>query len=597
MYLIPDKKWNLTGNEPEQSKLFFELWLEKVGFDSHFTYELPLHSCYQLLRNLQNIIPLVKQKTISPENITDIIEEILNRLEGNIWLNKFYPNEIQHIKTVLTEAKTSSLYKDITIQNKLELILEAFLNTLQKDNIQLKQLRAVCDLAQSKQTYTTIEKNIDEFLTDLIHAGHSKLYLHKWVVREIIEHQKDLLGQNSVEKLAGARFLGSISTKSYSVLLKTSANARIQSTGNIKFVENKEDIPEKFLTLNLPSVNSSTSRYVIVEVGNSLDVYAAFEEAVNILTRYLSSVRFQKLSFTSPEISSSGIVLDLSSDTAIQIENVPKLISRSIFSADKFYSIEAKSGKNQKTFDAIDKVLYWFEIAQKSPAELKFISLWTALEFLFSVPGYKTIDGIVSYLPPYFGLAYARSVLKDFDRHVEFANIISPGKISSDLMKYCSNKDKRMHPDYTKMLSTCCDDETIADSLSIHPILKRKFYKVRRLNPSFKTGNRFTLLSDLDSIECDLILDVKRFYRTRNMLVHGAEIQDRNLDRILKRMEYMMSFIIDKLADAYYYNPNHSLTALHEVFYSSYQFYKKRIDEGKTDFGGTVFPRLLYSKH
>ncbi len=81
------------------------------------------------------------------------------------------------------------------------------------------------------------------------------------------------------------------------------------------------------------------------------------------------------------------------------------------------------------------------------------------------------------------------------------------------------------------------------------------------------------------------------------MLVHGAEIQDRNLDRILRRMEYIISFIIDKLTDAYHYNPEHSLTALHEVFYSSYQFYKNQITLGKAGVRTTVYPHLLYSKH
>ncbi len=159
-------------------------------------------------------------------------------------------------------------------------------------------------------------------------------------------------------------------------------------------------------------------------------------------------------------------------------------------------------------------------------------------------------------------------------------------------------KTEKTKADYMKVLEVCFENEKLAESLDIYPIVKRKFYKVRRLNPKLpSTGTgQITLLEDLEGIEKRIIQDIKLFYRIRNMLVHGAEIKDHNFERILRRLEYTTSFIIDKLLHLYSNNPNHSLHCMHEVHTVSAQHSKKLIADGKTTNWLTIFPRLLYSK-
>ncbi len=196
--------------------------------------EPPLHSCYQTLKTLKSLLPFIKDGIIHEENIPDMAEEILSRLKKDIWLVKIYPTDTVHLRETINKAKTS--YRDKRIQNELELILESFLNTIELEDPVNKQIKNVCELLQTPRTYSVIEACLDELLTDLIHHGHSEEFLHKWVVRDIIEHEKDLLQQTSFEKLNNA-LIGSKSAKDFKVLLKTNANTRIPSSSFINFYE------------------------------------------------------------------------------------------------------------------------------------------------------------------------------------------------------------------------------------------------------------------------------------------------------------------------------------------------------------------------
>ncbi len=143
-----------------------------------------------------------------------------------------------------------------------------------------------------------------------------------------------------------------------------------------------DDIPDHFKNIKdveLPKVKSSGSRFALIDISDGLDIYAAFNNARELLSRYLSSVRFQKISVLPIEVSENGMVLDLRSNAVINIETQQTRTGRPLFNADRFYSLEGKTPKNERTFELLDKVLYWYEIAQKSPPEPKLISLWTAL--------------------------------------------------------------------------------------------------------------------------------------------------------------------------------------------------------------------------
>lgn len=101
---------------------------------------------------------------------------------------------------------------------------------------------------------------------------------------------------------------------------------------------------------------------------------------------------------------------------------------------------------------------------------------------------------------------------------------------------------------------------------------------------------------ELDRVEFNQKYDIKAFYRARNMLVHGAEIKGRNIERMLLRMEYLTSFIIDKMLHTYSKNPGFSIQEIHEVYSNSYKKFKKDISDETIKDNRVIFPLILFSK-
>src|SRR5262249_44202421 len=136
-------------------------------------------------------------------------------------------------------------------------------------------------------------------------------------------------------------------------------------------------------------IRASTIRPAIVAVDECCDCHAAIEEGRRLLTRYLHSTRLDHLRFDRT-ISPWAVTKETVGGATRYVEADRRLQDRQLFNDEGFYHLSADD-RNRQTFVALDRILYWLEQARRSADETQLIALWTAMEFLFSMPNRETV--------------------------------------------------------------------------------------------------------------------------------------------------------------------------------------------------------------
>jgi hypothetical protein len=419
-----------------------------------------------------------------------------------------------------------------------------------------------------------------ELVNDLLHLGHSRDHLHAWFTG-MIALNKDAVPY--VDKLAKIASLGRPLEGGFDTVFAVSVSDSVPASGPIRF---SKSLPADF---KLPGDSGlttiSSSQLALVRVQGVPDWRAAIEAGRRLLVRYLHSTRLDRFKFDRT-ISNHAAARHVPSNTTDETRGLRRLTERRLHNDEGFYKLDPQEC-NPATFAQLDRVVYWLEQSRRWDDVGRLIALWTAMEFLFSKSATSALATIAQLLPAYLVPTLGRELLRDLWAYIEHADI----KLTSDLKDRLDVKPairaRTRRVDLEKLLELCLEDDKgnlLRSRIEEYPILLRKYYRVRRLDPRLKLASSSNpeIWNDLDRFERRVLFEVRYAYRARNAIVHDAATDVVQIERLVQRLNWMVCTSLDTLLYQYTRNLTLSLTDLHDINQQSYLRWKSRLKDKAT---------------
>ncbi len=564
MYVVNSTKWEnsrLSGQE----KLLADTWLEAVGDDGTAACWPPVFSCYQLFCNLLEILDEIGRQGLRPYHLTHAIEELLFRLDEGTWLEDEFPLDLRLMREKLRDAqdRTKDTLDDIRVRNETASFLRAFVRKVEFASPCSTQVRLLSEKVANGATHFGITRRaVHELTNDLRHLGYARAHLSRWMLREVVGSTGP---QSYLERFGSGTALATERLRDFEVLFHVAAPRSVRDARTSRFLNSAPN--DWAFSPSSPFIRNANNRCALVRVSGIFDCHSAIVFARAALSRYFWSAALDGLDF---DRSISKYSASKATDDAyVYEEQEPRVLrSRLLKNAHLVDAIPAGT-RNEHTFGAVDRILYWIEQARRADPSAGLISNWTALEFLFTLPGLSDLDAVQAYLPFYLAPAYPRLLLLDFWK---FFLHIRPA-ISTDVatrleIRSGTHGRERRTCNLVKLLEACLEDGStniISPLIADYPVVIAKFHRVRRLKPGTAS-----LIEDVTSFNKKLVFDVRTCYRARNTVVHNAATNVSENERLLQRLSWMLSATLDQVIFQFSRNPTLALTDIHACFRASY---------------------------
>jgi hypothetical protein len=593
MYVVHFTKWEsarIAGHE----QLLVDSWLEAVADDTSPVSWPPLYSTLQLLRNLLAILPDVDRDVLGGYHVADMVEEILDRLETETWLDVRYHLETVFLKEKLrgVRDRTKDTADDVQVRQHFASLLRSFLLKIDRDDPVRLQRGYLCDKAADRTTsFQVVRRAVAEYTNDLIHLGYSRTHLHESCLRTTVEASDT---RTYLEVIRGSDGVRPDRFQAFEVIFTVASPAQVKSTDSINFCS---EIPAGWaLDPGSDFLRDRQSKIAIVTVGAARDHFAAINQARAQVGRYLASTRWHFLQFDrsisayaaarevtldSPASSAEmGVDAPAAGAPAVIEERAPRELTNHTIRNDRaFYSIPGKGSYNEATFAELDRVLFWLEQSRQTKDLGRLIAEWTALEFLCTLPGKNDLNSILSVVPAYVVPSYCRWLLLDFWNHLLHVRIEFSGELKLRLgITKEAKPGARRDVDLFALHALCLEGDELSNPLrhliSDYSFLIAKWYRVRRMN----AGKR-SAADDIAVFHRQMEFDLKACYRARNTIVHDAAVNIAQVDRVAQRLNWMLCMCLDRVLFQFSRNPHMTLIDLHRCHTESYDKWRKDLKD------------------
>ena len=131
-----------------------------------------------------------------------------------------------------------------------------------------------------------------------------------------------------------------------------------------------------------------------------------------------------------------------------------------------------------------------------------------------------------------------------------------------------------------RLLEECLKDDAtnpLKVVIAEYPLLMRKYRRVRLLDPT--PQDDMPIRRCLSRFEKEIAFELRFAFRARNTIVHDAAIQIVQIDRLIQRLNWMLSTALDTLLFQFVHNPTVALTDLHEINKLNFAKWKQRLKE------------------
>jgi len=610
MNLLTNWDSSLAGQKTEAAEKFLiGKWLEKTHHDNQEYNSIPLYSAFQLLRNLKLSIPLILDKTVSRYNVRSIAEELLFRLSRECWLHELYPVEISHLRgklesLVSQESSNRRKEADSTLKD-MAFLLEAFENkVIAQDPFSLQRER-LATLSQSEgldlEVFANVEATVDEFVADLLHSGHARDYLHRWMLKYVIGKSGVDIETSYMRRFLNAPPLGQehsfvVFILSYLPLSFSTDTLPISRTIPVEF-RSWRGYEVAIQRFGIPVENDSAApgdRNWLIVRNRASDYQAAIDQARD-LVGLMFDTKFNNVTFVRTLPGQQLVAQEKDSD-GFFVGSFPRSSAykqESLKNEVFFYEME-RQRCNRRAFARLERALNWYHVTLQSnaPLETKLISLWTTVEYLFSMDGEKEpeIVKIRRFLPPYIVLNRCRIQLLEFYHLVRKFQIELPEGTqlvdTADPQKVILAKFLEFCYLITKQRTAFCL------KLEEEPLLLKKLSDLASLSP--QASEDTTPLRFFETLEQKVRFDIDSIYRTRNRLVHQAEMDMVDLNRIFRRLNCLLVTVLDQVLFRFRFNKHDSLEAFHYAFSTHYEILKNKIGENTATYSDVAEPQLSF---
>lgn len=571
MYIVNLTKWD-PNRIVGQEKMLADAWIEAVSDDCSHVAWPPIFSTLQLLRNLRNVIQDISRGTLRPYQLTHCIEEIEARFEKPNWLNNLFDPDIKLLMEKLRWVKDHTKTEDAAhIRGRSEVgsYLNAFITKVELADPIENQIRRLADLNDDATTrFHVLTASIHELINEIMHFGHSRAHLIRWMISKIIN------GNNLVpysESFRRSQHLIETDTRSYEVLFNVATPNFVRGSQNVEILD---QAPNGW-NLDDRSKFKETTKSRIAKVSvSSRDAQGAIRLARASLSRFLWSSRYGNVDFD--RALSRHAVAKIEGESNSFEEPEPRHLHRHrLRNGERLHSIDPAT-RNPQTFSALQRILFWLEQAHRVEPIAAVISQWTALEFLFSVTGNSDLSAVAQYAPSYITTLYPRSVLLNFWRFLEHSDAVLDQNLEVSLGLRVSSKGRRTC-DLKLLLEQCLVPEAtnkILPLLSEYPILISKFHQVRKLEPG-----SYQLRAEIENYSRGVIFDIRTCYRARNTVVHDAADSIAENECLAQRLNWIVTTCMDEVIFQFSKSPTLSLLDIHRCKLTSFEKWRKTIGD------------------
>ncbi|MFU2016164.1 hypothetical protein ACM6Q7_14085 [Peribacillus butanolivorans] len=558
-----------------------------------------------LLKESIEVLQLSNLGILKDYNVINILEDLTESIKLDDILFNHLERDFTHLlsqihtfisdEKVIQDKKRDELTERINSRKEkkrktLILLFQSLLNKMESTNI-LKIYAEFLNKKVSNSKYGEIDEYISLLAGELMYEEHSRQYLFEWGEENFVSNNGSFSNRlNLLEKL------GNKNMKEYECIFKISVD-KITSTfqlygsgREVEFIENPHSEHNRLKSLTGLQVIDGVGRF-FNHVGQLARVTVKATDkysAIYIAKRNLNSiVKIFNLhpNFTRFDASINEHIVIHTKHTK-QVNLIHDTIKPNVLvlgETVKLYDL-ATGPLSEESYKGLNQLLQWCRVVQESPIETSIVAMWSMLEFIFASEQKDKFGSVLKYTKPYIAHYYAKSLLNRTEQLLR-RNNAKYQILKSNVTAYdpnCLNSAGNLKLDslfeyITTNLSqvqTTYQGDTLVQRyiLLIEMLTKDKSIK------SSKGSKRMWLFHFIEQVEKQVVTDLQRAYRVRNILAHQALAKGDLLDDIYNKLIFYVQIILNNIIYSMQKQPYNTIHQLTELKFFTYENYRRGID-------------------
>ncbi|RBN51904.1 hypothetical protein [Flavobacterium psychrolimnae] len=525
-------------DESLDSLLFFALRCRECVFDYTLdSFKYPALNSNTICKEALKLIKEIEEDNFTPKSITPVLEELIFKLKNDLVVKQLIGDDIKYYIN----------FGDYTNLKEIKIKIEILFNKLSSDkNIKYltEELKKLILENKEKRKIYELATN---YISSLINVGFSQTFIYSSV-------NNIFFSSTSVDDISSLEnFFNSfeIKPKKYNCIYKVSdIFDEISQSSNVFNIEILNQLDASFIVLdknNFLNSKNKNERFLIVNEIIALDSVNAKSIAEKRLNK-LSNLFVFFHHKIQPTWSNSSLIID-ENKVSILIKDKVSAMSKATDYRPKKAAIKLNQlirslRLENSSFAKYDRVIDLHGIAvQNKVLENQLLQNWISFETL--LVGYENtskIDQVLKHLVPFLLIRYTNEQI-------------------NELLKDINRFDQSFFRTQVKAIP---EGENLLDKFTAILVLDKyksvriEFYKQLKYSPlnKFRMAEFHKIFSDINSLKAHIEKhktkvdwQIKRMYRTRNLIVHAGivptftetlvENSHNYLDKLISTINYL----------------------------------------------------------
>ncbi len=515
--------------------LFFVQKLDELLFDYTIdTYKHQALNTILLISEALTIYDVIDEGYSDNQNIKAILEELNVKYSQDI-IAKAIVNDEYNLYLPITD------FENIT-ENKLKLEL---LRHKLRGSSYIAKCKELLLNAISKNAKRDISNLTSSLITTLKAAGYSQTYLFKKTQETFYDFDNEI---NSLKQIEAFLDIFDLKARKFDVLFKASnLYLEIQSSCKSFNIEIHRAIPKYFINQDV--------KFTHRKINNDIYILCKDIQARDgIKARYYAERLIDKISNLfiffhhkqKPKISNESLVYDQINKDLFKVSEQTSPMTKGFDlkpqkAAIRLNEVLKNFGVSKDSFERIDKAIDLHGIAvDNRNVENQLLNLWISFETLIQGNDKKgKVHQVIDCVMPIIKSSYVKMLLDDAVKSLSRWNSLKLASVLSRIPIGESAAEKT----YGLILSEECEDLRIelGKLLNDFPLLRNRIFE---LNQNLHKGSK--MLGTISEHEMRVQWQIRRIYRTRNLIVHkgGSFI---NADILVENAHTYFDIFINKL--------------------------------------------------
>lgn len=590
----------------DSSEIYFILKWGEIFHKVPLNYRTIIPLCSRsILKESIEVLKLASLGILKEYNVTNILETLIESIKSDEILRPRFKRDYDHLLNELSifdsnvkaqkdeKGAESVERKNIGRERQrktLLLLCESLLNKMESTNI-LKIYNEFLKTNVFKAKYGQIDRYVELLAGELLHEGHSKQYLFGWGEENLVFNSKSFS-----DRLDNLLKIGKKEIKQYECIFELCID-RIhltfpplyKSEGNVVFVESRKmelnrlkDLIKQGDVIGVGDFFTRDGQLARVTV-KAVDIYSAVDEAKRRLISITKIFNLHpKFTRFDPSIGEYLVIYTEHDKKITYFHDKAKQDVLTLGESIKLFEIKTTT-LTEESYKGLDQLLQWCRVVQESPKETSIVAMWSMLEFLFASEQKDKFGAVLKYSKAYIAHYYAKSLLnrtnkllrKDSTSYNNLKNALNTYKPNS--LTTAGNIKLECLFEYVT------ENESLVQSIYQKDTIGKRYISLIKMLTTIKSSKgkepkRVWLLHFLEQVEMQVISDLQRAYRVRNILAHQALSEGDHLDDIYNKLIFYVQIILNNVIYSMKKQPYNTIQQLNELKFITYENYRRGID-------------------